>query len=267
MSQLDVEPLPPSLGEERRQEYRRSANRGLIALLSFIIVASSFVLGFFLAEFSHTVPTVNLNNSRSVNSCTQDTIKLIKLSTPEIGVISQIIDVCSVEIDSQERLNDFELRRLAFLSRYYADRITLWMVVIITLSGVLLAGLQLGASYRLALLRGTELGSNNVLTVEQGKLIFRSSITGLVVLLISLAFFLIYVRYIYVMPEVNVDGSHQKGTQLVVPTLSPGGLGAAPTADPPPAEPAGSTTPTVNTHQSPGSPAKVPKSVHGHGGA
>jgi hypothetical protein len=148
------------------------------------VAGMSFILGIYIAGFGNSMPTVNLNNSRSVNGCAQDTIRLINLNVSDVKIVSQIIDVCYNEIDSQQRLNDFELRRLAFLSRYYADRITLWMVVIITLSGVLLAGLQLAASYRLALLSGTSLASDGQLTVEQGKLVFRSSVTGLFVLII-----------------------------------------------------------------------------------
>jgi hypothetical protein len=200
-----------------------------VALTALLLVLS-FALGAYVRGIGRAIPDVTIPDSRSVQSCTESMIKVIQPQPLDTNAVSNMITVCKQEIDSQNNLNEFVLRRLGFLTRSYADRITLWMVVIITLSGVFLAGLQLAASYRLAMTRGTALASDNEATVEEGKLVLRSSVTGLFVLLISLGFFLIYVKYIYVMPEVDVDAQYHR--QIPATTdLLPGGLGKPPPAD------------------------------------
>jgi hypothetical protein len=200
-----------------------------ITLCFVLVFVIGFVAGSRLATFGGTIPAVSMPESRSMQSCEQDTLTLTKPAPLDAAAINAIIDACRNEIQNQGSVNDFELRRLAFLSRYYADRITLWMVVIITFSGVVLAALQLMASYQLALIHGTQMASDSDMTVEQGKLVFRSSITGLFVLIISFAFFLTYVLYIYTMPVVNVDATQQTAPGGgAAPTLSPGGLGKLP---------------------------------------
>jgi 4-hydroxybenzoate polyprenyltransferase len=87
------------------------------------------------------------------------------------------------------------------------------MVVAITISGVRLSGPQLGASYKLAVLAGSALGGDSELSVEKSKLVFRSSVTGLMVLVISFAFFMIYVKYIYNTQDRDVDAASNVATQ------------------------------------------------------
>ena len=71
----------------------------------------------------------------------------------------------------QGYLNDFQTRRAHFSLQYDSGKIILWMVVIITLSGVLLSALQLAASYRLAVAsQNHSLRSQQEFSVEEGKL-------------------------------------------------------------------------------------------------
>jgi hypothetical protein len=126
-------------------------------------------------------------------------------------------------------LKDFDIRREKLLRQELDERVILWMVVGITISGVILAGLQLLASYRLAATNHGSLPEAGQLSIETGKLSIKSSITGLLILALSLAFFVVYVKWVYAIQELNME----KPTNLTNSTPSGkisgyGSLGAPP---------------------------------------
>jgi hypothetical protein len=105
---------------------------------------------------------------------------------------------------------DYNIRRAAFTQQQFRGEILLWMVVIITFGGVGLAALQLYAAYRLAQLAdgrvagGTgDLMGDGQLSIEHGKVSVRSSVTGLLVLTLSLAFFVVYVAWVYPITQIE----------------------------------------------------------------
>jgi hypothetical protein len=103
----------------------------------------------------------------------------------------------------------------------------MWMVVIITFSGVLLAGLQLWASYRLAESRQTTLDANDgQLVLERDRVVLKSSIAGLFILLVSFAFFLVFVLYVYRFEHISDQANSDA---LPVTVHSTDGLGPPPT--------------------------------------
>jgi sterol desaturase/sphingolipid hydroxylase (fatty acid hydroxylase superfamily) len=83
------------------------------------------------------------------------------------------------------------------------NTVMLWLVVALTAAGVILAGIQLWASYRLAKAGQGMLASGGEATIEQGKLVVRSSVVGIIILTLSFAFFLVYVLYVYQITEVG----------------------------------------------------------------
>lgn len=119
--------------------------------------------------------------------------------TPE-GMKLRLV-YCSDQIYQQSILNDFELRRLVYQSQGISDIVLLWMVVVLTLSGVVLAAIQLLASFQLSksgLAGDLALGDQTqTFSVERGKLVFQSSVTGLFILLFSFAFFYVYIIFVY----------------------------------------------------------------------
>jgi hypothetical protein len=97
------------------------------------------------------------------------------------------------------------------------------MVVLITLSGVALAAVQLLTSYTLASTGHLQGDGVTDLTLEQGKLAIKSSVTGLVVLVVSLAFFWIYIIYVYrIVPSADA--------KVIAPTTSAGPIQKSPTS-------------------------------------
>ncbi|WP_341990184.1 hypothetical protein [Azorhizobium sp. AG788] len=120
---------------------------------------------------------------------------------------SRSSDLCNRIAYSQYSLNDFNIRRVKFIQQQYDEYVILWLVVIITISGVILAGLQLSIGYRLADSQKSGMdGQGAEITVENNKLVFKSSVTGLAILLISFAFFLVFALEIFVIREVKPEG-------------------------------------------------------------
>jgi hypothetical protein len=75
------------------------------------------------------------------------------------------------------------------------------MVVAITISGVILAGLQLLASYKLALTGRSFLIEGGQVDLNMHSIALRSSVVGVIILGISFGFFLVFVLYVYTLKD------------------------------------------------------------------
>jgi hypothetical protein len=164
----------------------------------------------------------------SMGQCVSDTVGTIAGKNPvNADNLREARDHCYSLIQAQGTLNDFAIRKLNFFQQYRANGVLMWMVVAVTFAGVLLAGVQLWASYKLAAASGALLpSSSSELTLETNRIIVRSSITGLLILLVSFCFFLVFVFYVYRF-EMPAD---QSRLNLLPPgpTLPMGGLGPPP---------------------------------------
>ena len=77
-------------------------------------------------------------------------------------------------------------------------------MVIITISGVVLAAVQLIASYKLASTGRAEFAQTSELMLQRDRVLLKSSVTGLLILTASFAFFFVYVVWVYTIREVNL---------------------------------------------------------------
>ena len=114
---------------------------------------------------------------------------------------AQANSLCYDQARSGGLLRELDIRRTAFEDQAYHSFIILWLVVAITLSGVGLAGAQLWMSFELALQGRAVDETEGEISVERGKIVVRSSVTGLLILTISLVFFLVYAIYIFQIEE------------------------------------------------------------------
>jgi len=109
------------------------------------------------------------------------------------------------------------------------------MVLAITIAGVLLAGFQLLAAYRLANNGRGDFSQGGELSLDAKSISLKSSVTGVIILTLSLAFFITYVKWVYPIrtqmdPEVaaaNPDAPIAISSHVPI-TLGAGGAGAAP---------------------------------------
>lgn len=157
-----------------------------------------------------------------------------------VQLLENISSYCYDDLRRINQLEDSTIHRGMYIHQRLENNIILFMVVFITLSGVALSGVQLLTSFNLAAIgRAQEDGATN-LTIEQGKLSIKSSVTGLVVLVISLGFFGIYVSQVYsIVPNATVKDVPQTMAAESQPAPAPtpdargivlesGGLGAPP---------------------------------------
>ncbi|GAC1634876.1 MAG: hypothetical protein NVS4B4_15720 [Bradyrhizobium sp.] len=159
--------------------------------------------------------------------------------TPDIW--ERISGICHNEVLGEASLTDFTIRRSALIEQQTEGRIILWMVVAITLSGVALAGLQLVAAYRLASAGHGDFASAQEVTLEQNKISLKSSVTGLMILVISFAFFMVYVVWVYTVKELKAPPTASSSES----STSSGGYGPPPGAAVKPESEA--TTPAIPT--------------------
>jgi hypothetical protein len=171
--------------------------------------------------------TVILDEARKLASCRTDSISLIKPDRIDLFLLSQLSDFCYNQVRGEDLLGDFHVRKLNFVQQESDSRILLWMVVAITISGVLLAGLQLLAAYRLAsVVGGADFGSQQggEVKIDPKSISLKSSVTGLLILIISFAFFIVYVRWVYPI-QTRMDPEADASTWKPPLMFRPGGAG------------------------------------------
>lgn len=127
------------------------------------------------------------------------------------------------------------IRNENFRIQIYENIVLLWMVVAITVSGVLLAGLQLLGSYRLAQAgRGSFAADQTEITYKPDNVVVRSSVIGLVILIVSFAFFIVFVRYVYMLQEVGPAPAPVAATPAQPAPAAPARAAGAPSGVPQP---------------------------------
>jgi hypothetical protein len=179
------------------------------------------------------------DEAAKVTACQTNAISLTKPEKLDIRVLQQISELCYEEVRRNDILGDFQIRRSNYMEQRYAGKILLWMVVAITISGVILAGIQLFVAYQLASIGRGEFAQGGEATLERSKVSVRSSVTGLLILTVSFAFFMVFVIWIYTIKEMTItpeEGGMQADT--TIPLLRPGGLGAPPKPSGGPSNPA-----------------------------
>lgn len=177
-------------------------------------------------------------------SCRATVFGVIKPDRTELGLLEQISNLCYTQVRGESLLADFNIRRTNFLQQQSQGNVIMWMVVAITLSGVVLAGIQLLAAYRLASAGQGDFNQPGEITLQQNKISLKSSVTGLMILTVSFAFFLVYIIWVYTIHDVQSapeSDARRTSTPVVLQGfggLSPGATPAQPkTESPPPAAP------------------------------
>jgi hypothetical protein len=197
-------------------------------LPSAIVAVLCFGLGLFAGASVRDVPIGPAPAPPSISQCTSDTAAALHPNQPPTpDMLRHAREHCYSLIHAHGLLKDFALRELNFIQQYRANGVLMWMVVAVTLSGVLLAGLQLMASYELARTNRRSPVGNSEFLLKRDRVVLKSSITGLFILVMSFGFFLVFILYVYRFEHVP----HQS---VPIPTQAPmlpmGGLGPPQTA-------------------------------------
>src|SRR3984893_10635159 len=163
-----------------------------------IIFAAAGMLTGILAWRSGGTAEGTVQQPASMSDCIGSTLKLLtkeQISSPE--QIKFAREHCYSQIRSQGLLNNFYILDLAYIQQYRTNPVLLWLVVGVTISGVILAALQLLAAFQLAMVKDQDMQGGGAMAVKRNEIALKSSVTGLFILLMSFAFFLVFVFYVY----------------------------------------------------------------------
>jgi hypothetical protein len=200
----------------------RSRGRRGVGIVSAAV--AGLLIGLLVGYFAADLPIAPQPALPTMSQCVSDTLNLPgQKSPPTPEMLRDIRDHCYSLIQAQGSLSDFAIRKLNFFQQYRANAVLMWMVVAVTLSGVLLASFQLRASYQLAAANKDLFhASDSELVLTRSKLALKSSIAGLFILAISLCFFLVFVAYVY-----RFETLPESANLVACPiaTLPQGGLG------------------------------------------
>ena len=211
------------------------ASRGVwfVALLSIMILVGIFVFLILGTTRFHDVQG-GIDN-HTMDTCVDKFKGVLGSNPPTITDLYGINQFCYLHTDYQLQADQAIIRRDNYVFQRNENVVLLYMVVLITFGGVLLAGLQLYASYRLATTGHGELAGGAEFAYSPQGASFKSSVVGLSILAMSFAFFLVFVIYVYTFTD-NAKSQRQTTVQSQ----------SAPAPTPPPPQtgvPQNSTTP------------------------
>jgi hypothetical protein len=174
----------------------RDLNQSLLIVGAIFVNISFLSYGAAAEVRNHEVGANSFGSSMA--DCTPRLLALFKSNVdPTLDQIKGSVDICYTLLNREDQLSEFAVRSKAYEQQYSANAILLWMVVAITIAGVILAGLQLLASYNLSVASGKALDQSNEITLARNQIVLKSSVTGLTVMLLSFAFFIVFVKYVY----------------------------------------------------------------------
>jgi hypothetical protein len=197
---------------------------------TFLIALAALIAAFALCAFVIPLAQKHISNdvsdhlSRAFSNKEQELSKCVAEELTETR--PTVIDVflyerasyfCGSQTFALDELDEFDVRMENFYRQMFDTRLILFMVIAITMSGVGLAGLQLLASYKLAVMgHADSIERDHEISIERGKISVKSSVTGIIILVISLAFFVVYIKWVYPINDVNVENSPAQFTSKPV---------------------------------------------------
>jgi hypothetical protein len=205
-----------------------------VALLSITILVGIFVFLILGTTRFHDVQGGVDNHT--MDTCVDRFKGMLGSDLPTITDLYGINSFCYDHTASQLLVDEEIIKRDNYVFQRNENVVLLYMVVLITFGGVLLAGLQLYASYKLATTGHGDLAGGTEFTYSPQGASFRSSVVGLSILALSFAFFLVFVLYVYRFTD---NSASQRQNATVQPQSAP----AATLPTPQTGAPQNSTTP------------------------
>jgi hypothetical protein len=221
---------------------------GAVVIAAFLAgYATSLVIQWGTRE--ETLPVV-YDEAGKLASCQKNAINLTIPDKLDFRMLQLVADFCYEQIRREGNLSHSQILRSNYAEQRFEGRILLWMVVGITISGVALATIQLIAAYQLASAGRGDFTQGGEVTLERSNISLKTSVTGLLILTVSFAFFMVFVRWIYTEKDFATKSAIE--TDSTMPRLPDGGLG------PPPGKPPAGPEPS-NPVAVPKQPAEAPQ--------
>ena len=176
------------------------------------------------------IPPAQIDVMVRTRECRTETTTALSPDKPTVALYRELAEHCYMVVRGEALLIDFNIRRLNLINQQVDGRVILWMVVAITISGVILAAFQLLGAFRLASAGRGEFAQSQELTLEQSRISLKSSVTGLMIFVISFAFFMVYVVWVYTSKELRQElpEAQIQVAAKPIPFLGFGGTGLPP---------------------------------------
>ncbi|SAK40307.1 hypothetical protein AWB75_00186 [Caballeronia catudaia] len=165
---------------------------------------------------------------KTLNECYGRSFTRLGQSTADIDTLRQVSEFCYRESIYAYTRTEWEVRRGAYEQAQTQSDEILRLVVGMTWGGIILAGLQLAFVFALSwrerklLTDATELTAET--SRESSKLYFKSSVAGLMILVITFAFFYLYIIDVYPVTDQSSrtdSGSSEAREGRVYPAATP----------------------------------------------
>ena len=179
----------------------------LVGFVAVVVVALWAIYGIWIRN-ADLRPVTQTTEAAGVNSC-MDRYAAAPADdkATQINLLWSIYYLCDAMISRKLLYEEQVIRNENFVFQRYENTIIMLMVVSITISGVILAGLQLFASYKLASVGKATFADAGEVTIDSHSLAVKSSVVGVIILAISFAFFLVFVLYVYTFTPVSNSGA------------------------------------------------------------
>jgi hypothetical protein len=176
-------------------------------------------------------PLTQTTEAAGVNSCMDRyAAGPVDDKAAQINLLWSVYYLCDAMTSRKLLYEEQVIRNENFVFQRYENTIIMLMVVSITISGVILAGLQLFASYKLAAVGKGVFEATGEVNITSHNMAVKSSVVGVVILAISFAFFLVFVLYVYTFTPVANSGTPAASSS---PQAASPSRGSSADADPP----------------------------------
>ena len=191
----------------------------LVGFVAVVVVALWAIYGIWIRN-ADLRPVTQTTEAAGVNSC-MDRYAAAPADdkAAQINLLWSVYALCDAMTSRKLLYEEQVIRNENFVFQRYENTIIMLMVVSITISGVILAGLQLFASYKLASVGKATFADAGEVTIDSHSLAVKSSVVGVIILAISFAFFLVFVLYVYTFTPASNNGAAAPSSPP--PTASP----------------------------------------------
>lgn len=174
-----------------------SSPAALAGLLVVAVLALWAIYGLWIRN-ADLRPITQTTEAAGVNSCMDRyAVGSLDDKPAQINLLWSVYYLCDAMTSRKLLYEEQVIRNENFVFQRYENTIIMLMVVSITISGVILAGLQLLASYKLASAGKGVFGDAGEVNLTSHSMAVKSSVVGVIILAISFAFFLVFILYVY----------------------------------------------------------------------
>ena len=209
---LSIRPMLHEVAYQRLS--RPSAILGLAAIAALVLWAAYAVW----IKHAELRPTTQLAAAADLTNCIEHYSAANDDKLSRTDLLWSTYYLCDNITGRKLLYEEQVIRNENFVFQRYENTIIMLMVVSITVSGVILAGLQLLASYKLASIGKGSIDERSEVNFSFNSMAVKSSVVGVVILGISFAFFLVFVLYVYTFTPVS--GREESATRSIAPPLT-----------------------------------------------